>query len=178
MTGFMLHLHLKLLRTAKSLTPGITAAHLTEPAFKLTMKAALFAVGCMPLFGAPLETAQHAPTTPIGIIQRRLAMSRMRGSAAARMRRKHLTELRAAARRSLATSLAFVSKHSTRSSRTPGITRPHTTAQASNLADDIHANSGRVHAVVMLQRILPPPRPRKDFDSSKEHSDKIKVRRG
>jgi hypothetical protein len=61
-----------------------------------------------------------------------------------------------------------------RSGITPGITRPHTTAQASNLADDIHANSGRVHAVVMLQRILPPPRPRKTLIRPKNTATRLK----
>ena len=36
---------------------------------------------------------------------------------------------------------------------TPGITRAHTTAEASKLTNDIHADSGRVHAVVRLRRL-------------------------
>jgi hypothetical protein len=38
-------------------------------------------------------------------------------------------------------------------SRTPGITRREESMQASNLADDIHALSGRVHADVRLPAI-------------------------
>jgi len=63
------------------------------------------------------------------------------------------TELQEAARREGATSLALV-QSSMRSNRTPGITRREAFKAAFNLADGIRALSGRVHAVVMLERIL------------------------
>jgi hypothetical protein len=66
------------------------------------------------------------------------------------MRRKHLTELRAAARRSLATSLAFVSNIQLAAAERPASPAAHISKQTFKLTDESNATRGRVHAVVML----------------------------
>jgi len=76
-----------------------------------------------------------------------------------RMRQIQRRERRGRDAGSLACSRRAAARH-----LTPGITRPHTMQVAFNLADDIHAESGRVDAVVRLRASLaqppPPHRPR------------------
>jgi hypothetical protein len=73
------------------------------------------------------------------------------------------TELREAARRSLATSLALFPQIQLEATERLASPAAGTTEQARRLADDINAIRGRVHAVVMWQLLIPPHRTRSLF---------------